>query len=68
MPSVVVATYGLGERCRRFALHPNLNFSDQAICFHCRHFYQEIDESGECAWITDWEDKGTCLIGMTNGD
>ena len=42
-------THGEGERCDRFARHPNLRLSERAICFHCAHFDQPIDADGD--WI-----------------
>ncbi len=63
-----VITYGEGVRCDTFVLHPNLRMSQKAICFECAHFHQEVDEDGECAWTLDWDDRGVCLAGKTNGD
>ena len=59
-------THGEGERCDRFARHPNLRLSERAICFHCAHFDQPIDADGECAWTLDGYDRGNCRIGSTN--
>ena len=63
-----VATFGEGERCKAFQLHPNLRLSQKAICFECANFHQEIDEDGECAWTLNFDDSGVCLAGHTNGD
>jgi hypothetical protein len=49
-------------------MHRNLRLSDSATCFHCDHFHQPMDEDGETPWTLEFDDKGTCLIGMTNDD
>lgn len=62
----VVHTYGQGQRCECFVIHPNLKHSQKAICFECKNFHQEIGEDGECAWTLESDDSGTCLVGRSN--
>ncbi len=65
-PTTVV--HGEGQRCTRWKLHSNLRYSESATCFECDHFHQPMDEDGETLWTLQFDDKGTCLIGMTNAD
>lgn len=60
--------HGQGERCVRWKMHSNLRFSERATCFECDHFHQPMDEDGETPWTLEFDDQGTCLIGMSNGD
>lgn len=64
----MTVTHGERRRCKAFVLHPNLRFSDRAICFECANFHQEINADGECAWTLDFDDRGACTAGHTNDD
>lgn len=60
--------HGQYGRCAKWKIHSNLRYSDSATCFQCDHFHQPIGDDGESPWTLDFDDRGTCLIGMTNDD
>lgn len=68
MSQPTTEVHGQYGRCAKWKMHRNLCLSDSATCFQCDHFRQPMDEHGETPWTLEFDDKGTCLIGMTNDD